>query len=71
MHLIENAWRNNKFKYFVWQYLDWKLLRYEQPMNSNPKLEKQQFTHKNDLGFDFLINAMVMKFQGAESEVCI
>lgn len=37
----------------------------------NQKLEKQQFTHKNDLGFDCLINAMVMKFQGAESEVCI
>lgn len=37
----------------------------------NQKLEKQQFTHKNDLGFDFLINAMVMKFQGAESAVCI
>lgn len=29
----------------------------------NQKLEKQQFPHKNDLGFDFLINAMVIKFQ--------
>lgn len=37
----------------------------------NPKLEKQQFTHKNDLRFDFLINAMVMKFQGAECSMYI
>lgn len=29
MHLTENAGRNNEFKHFVWQYLDWKLLRYE------------------------------------------